>query len=46
MVCREETYLKELARYTHLNLLRAGLVKGIEELRGQRFCPECSIATR
>ena len=32
IVCQEETYLKELVRYIHLNLLRAGLVKNLTEL--------------
>jgi len=32
IVCQEDTYLMELVRYIHLNLLRAGLVRDIEEL--------------
>ena len=32
IVCQEDRYLKELVRYIHLNLLRAGLVKDIVEL--------------
>lgn len=32
IVCQEESYLTELVRYIHLNLLRAGIVKDIEEL--------------
>ncbi len=32
IVCQEDTYLKELVRYIHLNLLRAGLVKNLNEL--------------
>ena len=32
IVCQEDAYLKELVRYIHLNLLRAGLVKDIKEL--------------
>jgi hypothetical protein len=31
-VCQEDRYLKELVRYIHLNLLRAGLVKNIIDL--------------
>jgi hypothetical protein len=31
-VCQEDTYLKELVRYIHLNPLRAGIVKDIKEL--------------
>ena len=32
IVCQEEAYLAELVRYIHLNLLRAGIVKNIQEL--------------
>lgn len=32
IVCQEDRYLKELVRYIHLNLLRAGLVRDIKEL--------------
>ena len=32
IVCQEDAYLKELVRYIHLNLLRAGLVKNLKEL--------------
>ena len=32
IVCQEDRYLKELVRYIHLNLLRAGLVENIIEL--------------
>jgi REP element-mobilizing transposase RayT len=32
IVCQEDVYLKELVRYIHLNLLRAGLVKDLKEL--------------
>lgn len=32
IVCEEESYLLELVRYIHLNPLRAGLVKSLEEL--------------
>ena len=36
IVCQEETYLTELVRYIHLNLLRSGVVK---DLRGLRKSP-------
>jgi len=36
IVCQEESYLTELVRYIHLNLIRAGIVKDIKELNG---CP-------
>lgn len=32
IVCEEEPYLLELVRYIHLNPLRAGIVKSLEEL--------------
>jgi putative transposase len=32
IICQEDVYLKELVRYIHLNPLRAGIVKDIEEL--------------
>ncbi|RPH52078.1 MAG: transposase [Desulfobacteraceae bacterium] len=32
IVCQEDAYLKELVRYIHLNLLRAGLVNDLKEL--------------
>ena len=36
IVCQEESYLTELVRYIHLNLLRAKIVKDIKELNS---CP-------
>ena len=33
ILCREDAYLRELVRYVHLNPLRAGLVKDLEELQ-------------
>ncbi|MCF6177771.1 MAG: transposase [Geopsychrobacter sp.] len=32
IVCQEDTYLKELIRYIHLNPVRSGLVNGLEGL--------------
>ena len=32
IVCQEDAYLKELVRYIHLNLLRAKVVRDLEEL--------------
>jgi len=32
ILCQEDAYLLELVRYIHLNPLRAGLVKGLDEL--------------
>jgi len=38
IVCQEDVYLMELIRYIHLNPLRAGLVRGLEDLRRYRYC--------
>lgn len=32
IVCQEDSYLTELVRYIHLNLVRSGMVKGLGEL--------------
>jgi len=37
IVCQEDSYLKELVRYIHLNLLRSGIVKDIKELNCCRW---------
>ena len=36
IVCEEEAYLLELVKYIHLNPLRAGMVKSLEEL--DQYC--------
>lgn len=38
IACQEDTYLLELIRYIHLNPLRVGLVKTIEELDNYPWC--------
>lgn len=38
ILCQEELYLLELVRYIHLNPLRAGIVKTLEELDRYRYC--------
>lgn len=38
LVCDDEIYLLELVRYIHLNPLRAGAVKDLEELLDYRWC--------
>ena len=38
IICQEDTYLKELVRYIHLNPLRAGLVANVKALNGYAFC--------
>ncbi len=38
IVCQEDTYLKELVRYIHLNPLRAKVVSDIEGLNRYKYC--------
>jgi REP element-mobilizing transposase RayT/DNA-binding CsgD family transcriptional regulator len=38
ILCQEEVYLLELVRYTHLNPLRAGIIKTVEDLDRYRYC--------
>ncbi len=38
IVCEEDAYLLELVRYIHLNPLRAGIVKSMEELNQYPWC--------
>ncbi len=38
IVCEEEAYLLQLVRYIHLNPLRAGLVKSMDELDRYPWC--------
>jgi REP element-mobilizing transposase RayT len=38
ILCQEDAYLAELVRYIHLNPLRAGLVKSLEELNNYPYC--------
>jgi len=37
ILCQEDTYLKELVRYIHLNQLRAKIVSDISELNGYEY---------
>jgi len=43
IVCEEEPYLLELIRYIHLNPLRAGLVKNLEELDRYPWCGHAAL---
>lgn len=43
IVCEEDAYLLELVRYIHLNPLRAGLVKDLEELDCYPWCGHLSL---
>ena len=38
ILCQEDAYLLELVRYIHLNPLRAGLVKDLNDLERYAFC--------
>ena len=38
IVCQEDTYLKELVRYIHLNPLRMRIVSGLHGLGKYRYC--------
>lgn len=38
ILCQEDSYLKELVRYIHLNPVRAGLVKDLTELSKYAYC--------
>jgi REP element-mobilizing transposase RayT len=44
IVCQEDAYLKELVRYIHLNLLRAGLVKDLRELNRNPWSGHSALA--
>lgn len=45
-LCQEDSYLKELVRYIHLNPLRAGLVKDMNELDSYPWCGHSVIMGR
>ena len=38
IICQEETYLRELVRYIHLNPIRAGMIKALNELKDFKDC--------
>ena len=43
IICQEETYLKELVRYIHLNPVRAGIVKTLDELKIYKYSGHSSL---
>jgi putative transposase len=43
ILCQEDTYLKELVRYIHLNPLRAGVVRDLNELGTYRYCGHSAL---
>src|SRR4030066_1012604 len=46
IVCEEDPYLLELVRYIHLNPLRAGIVKSMEELDRYPWCGHGALTGR
>jgi REP element-mobilizing transposase RayT len=43
IVCQEETYLRELVRYIHLNPLRAGVVSNLPALNSYPYCGHSAL---
>jgi len=43
ILCEEDAYLLELVRYIHLNPIRAGIVKGLEDLDGYAFAGHSTL---
>ena len=43
IICQEETYLRELVRYIHLNPVRAGMVQTVDELKRYKYCGHSSL---
>ncbi|MBW1979646.1 MAG: transposase [Deltaproteobacteria bacterium] len=43
IVCQEDAYLLELVRYLHLNPVRAGIVKTLDELKNYRYSGHSSL---
>jgi putative transposase len=43
IICQEETYLRELVRYIHLNPIRAGIVQSLDELKSYQYCGHSSL---
>ncbi|MEA3465882.1 MAG: transposase [Thermodesulfobacteriota bacterium] len=46
IVCDEECYFLELVRYIHLNPIRAGIIKTLEELRSYPWCGHAALVNR
>lgn len=43
IICQEETYLRELVRYIHLNPIRSGMVQTLDELKSYKYCGHSSL---
>ena len=46
IICEEDPYLLELARYIHMNPVRAGIVRDVEQLRDYRWSGHSAIMGR
>jgi len=46
IICQEDTYLKELVRYIHLNQLRAKIVTNLEDLDGYSYSGHSTLMGR
>ncbi|MBU2498278.1 MAG: hypothetical protein KKE57_05210 [Proteobacteria bacterium] len=46
IVCQEDTYLRELVRYIHLNPVRAGIVSDIGELNRYPYSGHSALMGR
>jgi len=44
IICQEDTYLKELVRYIHLNPIRAKIVLDLKSLKQHKFCGHGKLA--
>jgi len=43
IICQEETYLRELVRYIHLNPVRTGVVQSVDELKRYKYGGHSSL---
>jgi putative transposase len=43
IICQEETYVRELVRYIHLNPIRVGIVQTLDELKSYKYCGHSAL---
>lgn len=46
IICQEDTYLRELVRYIHLNPIRANIVTSMSELNNYPYCGHRNVLSR
>jgi putative transposase len=46
IICQEDSYLKELVRYIHLNPLRAGIVSDLNHLNRYKYCGHAVVLAK